>query len=199
VSNADLLGDPAALSSSQRARVAGFRTSLFSNPAITQLRLIGDAMRASPSIPCKLVASINADQPTIPVPGAQTDSLFAQTISLANSTAMGSVENTVAGIANGLQNAALLAVPGLFLATLQPLRDIERLQLSGVPVPTGFWSVVGGVVGGAIVGAAVGFAAGGPYGAIVGAVVGGAVGGITCAASTKTCDKIFGDDCQQCD
>ena len=197
--NADLLGDPATLSPAQLARVPGFRTSLLSNAAIILLRLTGDALRAdSATIPCNVTNSINANQAAAAATAPQSGSLYAQTMVLAQSPELASVESTIAAVATGAHSAALLAVPGFLLASFQSLSALERLQLSGAPIPTGFWSVVGGIVGGAIVGACVGFATGGPYGAIVGGAAGAVAGGITCAVSTKICDKAFGDDCQQC-
>lgn len=197
--NADLLGDPAALSASQRARIPAFRTSLFANPAVTQLRLNGDALRASPgAIPCDTIASVDTTRPAYPATAPQQGSLYSQVIALAQSAPIATASSTVAGVAQGSQSAALLAAPGLALAALQPLPALERLQLSGVPVPTGFWSVVGGVAGGAIIGAAIGGTVGGPWGAVVGAVIGGVVGGVTCAVDEKICDAVFGDTCQSC-
>ena len=197
--NADLLGDPATLTPAQRVRGTAFRAALFANPAITELRLHGDAMRAGPGATCKAIAGLNGNQPMQPVPPMrpQVGSLFER---MSNYNALSTVvtsKATVAAVATGAQSEALMAVPGLTLAGFDSLPMLKDLELSGA-LPTGLLSVIGGVVGGAIIGGVIGGAYGGVYGAVAGAVVGGIIGGVACGLGWDLCDMIFGDTCQAC-
>jgi len=123
--NADLLGDPATLSPAQLARVPGFRTSLLSNAA-SFCSATGDALRAdSATIPCNVTNSINANQAAAAATAPQSGSLYAQTMVLAQSPELASVESTIAAVATGAHSAALLAVPGFLLASFQSLRRLN--------------------------------------------------------------------------
>jgi hypothetical protein len=156
-------------------------------------------MRASATgTACGVVSSINSNQAAAAETPPQTGSLYDLTTQLAKSVPVATAQATVAAVANGAQSMALLAAPGLVLAAYQSLAVLERLQLPGSPIPTGFWSTVGGAVGGAVVGAIVGGAVGGPWGAVIGAGVGAIAGGVTCSVSAKICDSLFSNDCQRC-
>lgn len=198
--NADLLGDPSLLTPAQLARIPTFLTTLLTNAAVTQLRLTGDALRGTPAaVPCKIVGTIDDQQPrqTIPPLAPQVGSLFAQVQAFSGLSVIQNVQATVTAVANGAQNTAVLAAPGLLLATFQPESALIGIQLSGA-IPTGFLSAIGGAITGAIVGAAVGLAAGGPVGALYGAAAGAVVGAIACGTDPSICDNFLGDTCQNC-
>jgi hypothetical protein len=192
VANADLLADPATLTSAQQARLPPFRAALLANPAVVRLRLAGDALKGGAgAVACAAIAQIDGAQPARPFLPVQPDSLFAQTLALTSSTALAKLQTAMSGVATGGQSAALLGASGLSLAGLISENDLTKLQLAG-PIPTGlFGAIFGGVVGGIV-----GFIGGGPGGAVAGAIAGAAIGGFTedeIAKKNHKCDT--GNDC----
>ena len=187
VANSDLLVDPATLTAVQIARIPNVRSALLGNPAIVQLRLTGDALRAQlPSLQCNVLDGINHNQPLNTFLPIQNGSVFSDGLALANSSALQNVQQTVKGALTGGQAQAFLAAQGFLLAASLPQEQLLALQLAG-PIPVSFLKTFLNVVGGAVIGAGLGFITGGPVGAAVGAVAGGIVGGLA-SSDSAGCD-----------
>ena len=201
LANVDLLGDPAALTTAQRARLPAFRSQFLSNQAIIALRLAGDAMRSGSSQrACAALAELNRDHPTNPLLPVQAGSVYADTLALANSDAFRRVRSSFKSVVTGDQSAALFGTSGIVLAGLLPPDELADLQLAG-PVPSSLLGGIVGAVAGAVAGAVVGLATGGPAGAVAGATIGGVAGFVvgtqfdpTCRACNVNSDCGEGDD-----
>jgi hypothetical protein len=191
IANADLLGDPAALTDAQRARLPGFRAALLANQAVIRMRLAGDALKGGAlTVPCDAIAQIDQTPLFRTLLPPQPDSLNDQVLTLERSSSFAQVRSTLATVATGSQSAALLGAPGALLAGLLSPSDLVALDLAG-PIPTGLLGKIIGGISGAIGGAIAGFVAGGPLGAVGGAILGGILG----AAGGN---EIETDSCQHC-
>jgi hypothetical protein len=191
IANADLLGDPAALTDAQRARLPAFRASLFANPAVLRMRLAGDALKgAGGTAGCDALKQIDGTPLIRSLLPPQPDSVNDQVLALAHSASMAAVRSTLSAVANGPQSAALLAAPGALLAATLSQSDFLALDLAG-PIPTGLLGKIIGGISGAVAGAIGGLETGGLLGAIGGGIVGGIVG-------AWGGNEIENDSCQHC-
>jgi len=190
IANTDLLGEPSTLTASQLARIAAFRSAVLSNPAVVSMRVAGDALRGNPTaFQCKVISTLNGEQPTVSLVQPQSGSLNAQVQALAHSKELASLQAVIAEIASGTQYRALFGASGLMLAGLIP-SDVAQLQLLD-PILTSLLGKIFAVAGGVVAGAAVGFVTGGPLGAVAGGIIGGAV-------VYFGSDAMDADSCTQC-